>query len=315
MFYSGNRYSRSRTSCCTRRCLVTTAVLAVLLLFLLSTQIYVDLSEKSFFRKFKVVKQSWFERQYVGSWIQNKLLSMKWESYVDMYCRKGKSLALGKSFTEEDYLNFTPKIGQQLNFRDGESIFDNGCGCGAFLAGFNHTYKNVKVGGLDLSEGAIRFAKEIFPEREKNFKVGTVEDLSFVEDGTFDHAMTFFTFPYVSPEVQCKSVKEMLRIIKSGGSLYIGHNLEIGCKKNHIGIYTLPLCFWNEHCLRGNEDVAGVYYIRERELFGVVKYCPEKTAVFVYKKGTAGSAKLKLPSHSARYECSSLYPPTGRKQR
>ncbi|KAK3743953.1 hypothetical protein QZH41_002715 [Actinostola sp. cb2023] len=203
-------------------------------------------------------------------------------------------------------------VAQQMNFKDGHSMFDNGCGCGAFLSAFNVTYKNVKVGGLDLSPGAIAFAKELFPGEKENFKIGTVENLSFVKDASYDHAMTFFTFPYVNPENQCKAVKEMLRIVKPGGSLYIGHNLESDCKdKKHIGIYTLPLCFWNEHCLQGRNDVQEIYYIKEKELFGVSVYCPDKSAVFVHKKG--GDSGRQIPKHASKYSCNSKYPPSGRK--
>ncbi|XP_048580477.1 uncharacterized protein LOC125561146 [Nematostella vectensis] len=305
--------SRTRTprwsSLFSRRCIIVSAILTLVFLIFVSSQIRLDLEEKSFFRKIKLVKHSWFERQYVGSWIQGKLLAMKWESYVDAYCKQGKSLALGGGYTKDDYLDWTVEIAEQLGFKDGHSIFDNGCGCGAFLVAFNLTYNNVKVGGLDLSNGAITFAKETFPQFKDNFKVGSVEDLSFVATETFDHAMTFFTFPYVSPEVQCKAVKEMVRIVKPGGTLYVGHNLESDCFKNHIGIYTLPLCFWNEQCLAGSDDIEEIYYIKERDLFGVVKYCPEKSAVFIRKKGV----EKQLKQHAGKYYCDSKFPPSGRK--
>ncbi|XP_031557253.1 uncharacterized protein LOC116293896 [Actinia tenebrosa] len=308
MAYRNGRIGR-RISFCTKRCLLLTLVIGSVLLLFVGSQIRLDFQEASLFRKVKLVKNSWFARNYVGSWIQGKLLSLKWESYVDTYCKKGKSLALGKSYTEEDYLQWTPKIGEQLGFENGHSIFDNGCGCGAFLSAFNQTYENVKLGGLDLSTGAIKFAREIFPDMKDNFKVGTVEDLSFVQDASYDHSMTFFTFPYVSPEKQCKAVKEMLRVVKPGGSLYIGHNLESDCKdKTHIGIFTLPLCFWNEKCLKDQDDVKEIYYVKERDLFGISKYCPEKSAVFVYKKEA-----VKVPEHSNSYTCNSKYPPSGRK--
>lgn len=278
------------------------------------SQIYFDAQENSIYRRIKLVKNSWFERQYVGSFLQQKILALKWENYVKQYCgtTDGKSglgqLALGKSYSLNDYVKYTKHIGEQLGFANGHSMFDNGCGCGAFLAAFNQTYKNVRVGGLDLSTGAIAFAKKIFPKQKRNFQVGTVEHLSFVKDASYDHAMTFATFPYVSPEIQCQAVKEMLRIVKPGGSLYIGHNLEAECSENHIGMFTLPLCFWNERCLNGVEDVQQIYYIKEKELFDEVKYCPEKTAVFIHKKG----GKKKLFRDARRYSCDSKYQPSGR---
>jgi len=289
--------------CCVKRKIILLVVQCLLCFLLLHSQIYLDFSENSFFRKVTLVKNSWFERQYVGSWIQQKLLALKWESYVKQYCLEGKSLAMAKSYTHNDYLQYVQKIGPIINFEDGHTIFDNGCGCGAFLAAFNQSYKNVQVGGLDLSPSAIRFAKEIFPDRKDAFKVGTVENLAFVQDNSYDHAMTFFTFPYVSPKHQCEAVHEMLRIVKPGGSLYIGHNLESDCSKNHIGIYTLPRCFWSEHCLNGHKEIEKIYYIKERELFGEVKYCPEKSAVFVYKKG--GRKELRA-EHSGMYQCNTI---------
>ena len=283
-------------------------LLSLLFIFLLRSQIYLDFNENSLFRKIKLVRHGWFERQYVGSWFQQKLLALKWEGYVQQYCQKGKRIAMGKQYSLEDYVQYAKTIGPLMNFDNGHSIFDNGCGCGAFLSAFNQTYKNVQVGGLDLSPGAIRFAKEMFSDRRHNFQVGSVEDLSFVHDKSYDHAMTFCTFPYVNAENQCKAVHEMLRIVKPGGSLYIGHNLESDCLKEHVGIHTLPLCFWNEHCLNGHRDVQGIYYIKERELYGTVKYCPEKSAVFVYKKG----GRKEIPElHSSMYKCNSQYQPFG----
>lgn len=64
------------------------------------------------------------------------------------------------NFTLEDWKLYTKSLFDYLDISEDDSIFDRGCGSGAFL--FNHFINNHKVGGLDYSEALIGLAKIIF---------------------------------------------------------------------------------------------------------------------------------------------------------
>lgn len=55
-------------------------------------------------------------------------------------------------------------------------------------------------------------------------------------------------------------------------------------------------------------DVEGIYYIEEREL--LVKCCPEKSEVFVHKKGGDGGVTI---NNQTQFICDSTYQPSGRR--
>lgn len=66
-------------------------------------------------------------------------------------------------------------------------------------------------------------------------------------------------------------MRELLRILKLGGLMYLGYNVEkIECKliDKFVKIFLFG-CYWLEICLKNRIDVVLIYYIKEKDLFGV----------------------------------------------
>ena len=73
---------------------------------------------------------------------------------------------LGAGFVRvDDWLENSLGVTNLLEISDGESVFEVGCGCGAFLKGLAH-FRSINVSGIDYSEPLIDVAKHVFPDGE-----------------------------------------------------------------------------------------------------------------------------------------------------
>jgi len=68
------------------------------------------------------------------------------------------------SFTVDDWMEYTDTLYARLDIKEDCSIFDVGCGSGAFIYPFY--LKNYDIGGLDYSKKLIFLARAIMPNRE-----------------------------------------------------------------------------------------------------------------------------------------------------
>lgn len=97
-------------------------------------------------------------------------------------------------------------------------VLDVGCGTGRLL--LRGVEEAQEVVGIDLSEGMIAKAKEIYDEKgfahKGKFCVGDAYELPF-QDDEFDMALsTCVLFLLPDPE---KGMKEMVRVVKKGGKV------------------------------------------------------------------------------------------------
>ena len=148
--------------------------------------------------------------------------------------------------------------------------------------------------------------------------------LTFLKDGLqFAHAINYGGLKELgNKEMQCNLVRELLRILKPGGSLYLGHNIEENeCRVlNKYASVALPGCYWSETCLKNRTDIAEIYYIREKDLFGDHSEIDDcYTAVFIHKKviiskGTDGheNPPPKYEPHKRMYYCTLEKPVSGK---
>lgn len=94
--------------------------------------------------------------------------------------------------SSEDWLNYTEFISKKINITGSDSIYETGCGSGAFLYPFYE--KGHKVGGIDYSENLINTAKSVMPGG--NFTCSEAADLD--TDTKYDIVISnsaFFYFP------------------------------------------------------------------------------------------------------------------------
>ncbi len=91
----------------------------------------------------------------------------------------GPGVAAGR-VSEDAWRDFVERIVETLDVGPGTSVFDVGCGAGAFL--FPLAENGYLVGGLDPSPALIARAKAAMPEGR--WQVGSVETLDPANRGT-----------------------------------------------------------------------------------------------------------------------------------
>ena len=94
------------------------------------------------------------------------------------------------NFTLEDWKLYTKSLLDNLDISKDDSIFDIGCGSGAFL--FNHFINNHKVGGIDYSEALIGIAKTIFKGSDFNVYEASKLDTK----NKYDYVVSHSVFQY-----------------------------------------------------------------------------------------------------------------------
>jgi len=98
-----------------------------------------------------------------------------------------------------------------------QNILDLSCGDGRTAEQVSRLLPQSKITGIDISDKSIAHAKSR-DVKSANFVVGEVDDLPF-EDDSFDCIYSINSFHhYPEPE---KSFAEMVRVLKTGGKLYL----------------------------------------------------------------------------------------------
>lgn len=112
-----------------------------------------------------------------------------------------------------------------INLNDDDSMYEVGCGCGAFLYPL---YNNHNIGGIDLSQNLIDVANENLPSGE--WSQGEASDLKIYPK--YDHVVSFGCFLYF-PSYEYAE-KTLLKMIKKANKT--------------ISIYELPDINYKEEC-------------------------------------------------------------------
>jgi ubiquinone/menaquinone biosynthesis C-methylase UbiE len=103
-------------------------------------------------------------------------------------------------------------------FSEAASILEVGCGKGAFLADIATTFPSATLTGVDISEKAIAFARQVTRARIP-LQVASIEQAPF-DDETFDLIFAHKTLHHWANKQQ--GLCEAARILKSGGLLLVG---------------------------------------------------------------------------------------------
>lgn len=221
--------------------------------------------------------------QKFNNFFQKKVFKLKYE---DIHCKKKP---------ENQTLRYERRVlvlADQLNFKDSHSIFDANTGCNYWLRAFKEKFKNIKIGGASLNDDAVDYAKRYFNDTQNRFgKIVKKDDSQgfrlSVNELQYDHAMIYGGLQEdMELPAQCTLVQRLLQIVKPGGSLYIGRNMEKDtCDFVHkyANYIVAPPCYWEAVCL-GRNGIAEIYYIKERDLFNDPSIDECFTAVFIHKK-------------------------------
>jgi SAM-dependent methyltransferase len=185
-------------------------------------------------------------------------------------------------FTSEEWKDLCLRTASRLNLQAGNSVFESGCGAGAFIDVL-HRHYSVQVAGVDFSDKLIDIARQRLPG---DFWVGDIQDLSFVKDCIYDCAVSHGVFMYLaSRESAHKAASEMVRITKPGGTIYIG----IINDPDRLASYRL----------RNNQDPSGNYLLTRKFWldFAAEKHLAiemvDQDCIFTKEEGYDGHSRLR----------------------
>ena len=114
--------------------------------------------------------------------------------------------------SQKAYLSNALSIVKLLGIVDGDSIYEVGCGCGAFLKALSY-YKNITVGGIDYSKGHLTVAKKIFPLGDFTLNNALNIDSKIKYDFVISHSMfqylNLFEAQVILKIMYLKSIKSL----------------------------------------------------------------------------------------------------------
>lgn len=111
----------------------------------------------------------------------------------------------------QDYRDFVQEIFIQAKLKDYTSIFEVGCGAGAFLFALNlvgggGSFKSI--GGMDYAKNLILYAREVFPQFQDNFYHQDARYLEKID--SVDVMCTFSVMHYFSDLEYARFVMEQM---------------------------------------------------------------------------------------------------------
>ena len=128
-------------------------------------------------------------------------------------------------------------------YKAGDIILDAGCGGGRNLAWFLKNEMNIY--GVDKDATPINYLKSVHKDfDEKKFQVEEIDNLSF-ENNFFDHLISSAVLHFAKSTLHFKNmIKEMTRVLKPKGSLFIRMASNIGIENKvqiiNDGVYHIP---------------------------------------------------------------------------
>jgi len=182
-------------------------------------------------------------------------------------------------YTDEDFAHIAKTISPIAHLAPKQTILDVGCGNGGMSLGFLRQEPTLSTQGVDIMTSSVARAKKLIPDGK--FVVSSAADLSHVESGSIDLTACFGVLTFMPKSDIVKAAREMLRVTKPGGYIWIGGNLEERDAKHNWGHTLLPNDYWKRAL---KEEHALVTYYSEDDLFGIKKYSPHQTTVIIQKK-------------------------------
>ncbi len=110
-----------------------------------------------------------------------------------------------------DWREYTRRISEKLELRSGNSVFEVGCGAGAFLFSLREQV-SLKVGGLDYAAGLITAAQKAMPDGEF-----LVQGADLLDTATpYDYVIANSVFHYFDEATAAQVLQAMWKKSKHG---------------------------------------------------------------------------------------------------
>ena len=160
-------------------------------------------------------------RQNIWGDIYNK----KYEKYEksDLHVSGGYD---GLSYKE--YQKLAAFFINKIDIKCDDKVLEVGCGSGAFLNEVLKIKEVKAISGTDFSSNAIKKIKTVI---KGNFKVSEAVEIPF-SDNLFNIVLSFGVFIYFNSfDYAENTIKEMMRVLRPGGVIYIGEISDIEKKE------------------------------------------------------------------------------------
>ena len=118
---------------------------------------------------------------------------------------------------------FKTKVLNSVKLRDGITVADIGCGTGVFLKIAKERYSRVRFIGLDPDKQALTIAERRLAKAHLSVELreALAESLPLA-DKSVDICFSTLAFHHMPDNVKRDAIKEMYRVLKSGGKVVIG---------------------------------------------------------------------------------------------
>lgn len=110
----------------------------------------------------------------------------------------------------------------QANIEAGHDVLDLGCGTGTLIVTLKRQYSAVQIVGLDPDPKALQRARN----KTRRAGVSVQLDQGFADqlpyrEGSFDRVFSSFMFHHLEEEERERTSREVLRVLKPGGSFHL----------------------------------------------------------------------------------------------
>jgi ubiquinone/menaquinone biosynthesis C-methylase UbiE len=164
--------------------------------------------------------------------------------WKDIWDKKGEQTGISLHHIDGfDLLNdrqwdyMIDQVTKPIGLKNGDSVLECGCGAGAFLLSLLKQYPGLKVAGLDYSIALLEKAQINIVG---DFFYGDMTNIDFIGNQQYDHALSFSTFHYLSSEESArKAVREMVKVTKPGGTIFIGEVSDLAKRQEALTIREL----------------------------------------------------------------------------
>ncbi len=224
-------------------------------------------------------QEVWSKRQFIQE--QNETIL---ESLIKM---DGFDTPLGK-MTESDWRDYVNNSIKNLDLRANETVFEIGCGCGAFI--YVLYEKGFNVSGIDFSLPLIEIARKTMPKSSENFQVSDAIDFKGIKTDSIIANHVFHYFPshdYVSAVLET--------IMKSKCKVLITALPDITLKKESEAFRTGTL---TEQEYEEKYDGLDILYFSKSWILDEVNRLSPKRKVFFLPHRMP-----KFPQNEFRFDC------------
>lgn len=114
------------------------------------------------------------------------------------------------------------KLLSQISITSGDSILDVGTGTGVLIPFYKEISNDIKITGVDISEGMLKVAKRKFSDLE-NVSFDLIDIENEIINSKFDKIVLYSMFPHLNNRVE--TIKKLVENnLNQNGKLLIAHS-------------------------------------------------------------------------------------------